>query len=78
MSQIKPWVQSLLTCPRCGFAKEETMPLDACQHFYTCRACGARLTPKDGDCCVFCSYGSVPCPPRQLKEDHGGGGGQGG
>ncbi|MFZ0027756.1 MAG: GDCCVxC domain-containing (seleno)protein, partial [Pseudolabrys sp.] len=23
--------------------------------------------PKDGDCCVFCSYGSVPCPPIQEK-----------
>jgi DNA-directed RNA polymerase subunit RPC12/RpoP len=58
---------SLITCPRCGFAKEETMPLDACQHFYTCSACGARLSPKEGDCCVFCSYGSVPCPPKQIE-----------
>ncbi|MGH8771663.1 MAG: GDCCVxC domain-containing (seleno)protein [Burkholderiales bacterium] len=23
----------------------------------------ARLKPKPGDCCVFCSYRSVPCPP---------------
>jgi hypothetical protein len=23
------------------------------------------LSPKAGDCCVFCSYGSVPCPPVQ-------------
>ncbi|HEY5608162.1 MAG TPA: GDCCVxC domain-containing (seleno)protein, partial [Alphaproteobacteria bacterium] len=21
---------------------------------------------KPGDCCVFCSYGSVPCPPMQA------------
>ncbi|HEY7997903.1 MAG TPA: GDCCVxC domain-containing (seleno)protein, partial [Pseudolabrys sp.] len=27
--------------------------------------CGERLKPKPGDCCVFCSYGSVPCPPMQ-------------
>ncbi len=59
--------QSVITCPRCGFAKEEAMPLDACQHFYTCSACGARLSPKKGDCCVFCSYGSVPCPPKQIE-----------
>ncbi|MHA2389931.1 MAG: GDCCVxC domain-containing (seleno)protein, partial [Candidatus Hodarchaeales archaeon] len=21
--------------------------------------------PKQGDCCVFCSYGDVKCPPMQ-------------
>jgi hypothetical protein len=45
------------------------MPLDACQWFYECTGCGALLKPKTGDCCVFCSYGSVPCPPVQQ---HGG------
>ena len=28
-------------------------------------SCGALLKPKPGDCCVFCSYGDVPCPPIQ-------------
>jgi hypothetical protein len=37
----------------------------ACQFFYDCKECGVRLKPKPGDCCVFCSYGSVPCPPIQ-------------
>nr|WP_283817643.1 GDCCVxC domain-containing (seleno)protein [Bradyrhizobium diazoefficiens] len=23
--------------------------------------------PKSGDCCVFCSYGTVPCPPKQSE-----------
>jgi hypothetical protein len=58
---------STLTCPRCGFAKEEIMPADACRFFYECANCGALLKPKAGDCCVFCSYGSVKCPPRQLQ-----------
>jgi len=31
------------------------------------QGCGARLKPKPGDCCVFCSYGSVPCPPIQAE-----------
>src|SRR6185312_9837000 len=39
------------------------MPTDACQYFYDCKGCGALLKPLPGDCCVFCSYGSVPCPP---------------
>jgi hypothetical protein len=41
------------------------MPTDACQFFYDCKGCGTLLRPKEGDCCVFCSYGSVPCPPIQ-------------
>jgi hypothetical protein len=57
---------STLTCPACDFAAAETMPSDACQFFYDCKGCGARLKPKAGDCCVFCSYGSVPCPPVQA------------
>ncbi|HQS65548.1 MAG TPA: GDCCVxC domain-containing (seleno)protein, partial [Acidovorax defluvii] len=27
--------------------------------------CHTVLSPKTGDCCVFCSYGTVPCPPIQ-------------
>jgi hypothetical protein len=41
------------------------MPVNACQFFYDCRGCGVRLKPLPGDCCVFCSYGSVACPPVQ-------------
>src|SRR5258705_1222769 len=60
-------LESVITCPHCGTAKMETMPTDACQFFYACTGCGARLRPKPRDCCVFCSYGSVPCPPIPAK-----------
>ncbi|WP_083860345.1 GDCCVxC domain-containing (seleno)protein [Cupriavidus sp. BIS7] len=63
--------QSILTCPLCGHVAEETMPLDACQWFYECKGCRQLLTPKPGDCCVFCSYGSVPCPPIQARGQDG-------
>ena len=43
------------------------MPTDACQFFYECQGCKAVLRPKTGDCCVFCSYGSVKCPPEQMQ-----------
>jgi len=59
-------LQSTLTCPDCGTAKVETMPTNACQYFYECVTCKTLLKPKQGDCCVFCSYGSVPCPPIQA------------
>jgi hypothetical protein len=58
---------STLTCPECGQAKTEAMPTDACQWFYECAQCGVLLKPKPGDCCVFCSYGDVPCPPVQTE-----------
>lgn len=61
-----PILQSIITCPNCGHRAKETMPTDACLFFYDCPACRQRLQPKSGDCCVFCSYGSVPCPPIQI------------
>ncbi|MFH0302769.1 GDCCVxC domain-containing (seleno)protein [Bradyrhizobium sp. 31Argb] len=60
-------LQSIITCPHCGYREMEIMPLDACRFFYDCKACGAHLKPKPGDCCVFCSYGTVPCPPVQAS-----------
>jgi hypothetical protein len=45
------------------------MPTNACQFFYNCSDCGVRLKPKAGDCCVFCSYGDVPCPPVQEARE---------
>ena len=40
--------------------------VDACQFFYQCENCKTLLRPKPGDCCVFCSFGSVKCPPIQA------------
>jgi hypothetical protein len=66
-------LESVLTCPHCGFATQETMPTNACQFYYECANCKTVLRPHQGDCCVFCSFGSVKCPPVQQK--HGGCGG---
>lgn len=60
-------LSSLLTCPECGFQKKEDMPQDSCTYFYECTKCHVQLKPKSGDCCVFCSYGDVPCPPKQKE-----------
>lgn len=57
--------RSVLTCPHCGHRQELTMPEDACLFFHECTGCKTLLRPKAGDCCVFCSFGSVPCPPVQ-------------
>ncbi|HTD75358.1 MAG TPA: GDCCVxC domain-containing (seleno)protein [Steroidobacteraceae bacterium] len=60
-------LQSIIRCPGCGAEREETMPTDACQYFYECTGCSTLLRPKPGDCCVFCSYGTVACPPIQAQ-----------
>ena len=57
--------QSTLRCPACGYAETLNMPTDACQFFHECSNCRTLIRPKAGDCCVFCSYGSVACPPIQ-------------
>jgi hypothetical protein len=57
--------QSKITCPACKFSVTEIMPTDACQYIYDCKRCGHRMKPIKGKCCVYCSYGSVPCPPAQ-------------
>ncbi len=59
-------LESSISCPVCAYAQTETMPTDACQVRYRCLHCGEVLKPKSGDCCVFCSYGSQPCPPIQM------------
>ena len=62
-------LEATLTCPHCGFSKEETMPTAYSESDYTCTKCRTKLKPKAGDCCVFCSYSNTICPPQQEKRD---------
>ena len=62
-----PSKRSRAEVPECGHVAVETMPTDACVYFYDCKGCATVLRPKSGDCCVFCSYGSVKCPPIQIE-----------
>ena len=72
---MKPIVlHSTLTCPHCRAQSIQTMPVDACTFFHECAGCGVMLQPKAGDCCVFCSWGDVPCPPIQQDRTCCGGG----
>ena len=62
-------LKSEITCPNCGHKKTEDMPTNSCQYFYECENCKAVIKPKKGDCCVYCSYGSVACPPIQQDQN---------
>ena len=66
-----PELECTITCPKCSGQSSEKMRTDACQYFYDCRHCGALVKPLSGDCCVFCSYGDVPCPPVQEAKAAG-------
>lgn len=67
MRRVQVSTVAKLTCPECGAVHREEMSADACQFFYECAGCGSVLRPTAGDCCVFCSYADVRCPPEQLE-----------
>ncbi|HCY40484.1 MAG TPA: hypothetical protein DHV48_03895 [Prolixibacteraceae bacterium] len=69
--QEKIEIKSIIRCPACGFEKQGVMHEDSCQFFYECENCKNILKTLRCDCCVFCSYGSVPCPPVQAKSSSG-------
>lgn len=58
-----------LTCSECGHVECLEMPQDQCIFFHECTYCKAVLRPKEGDCCVFCSFADVACPPIQQGDD---------
>lgn len=68
LHQPKTKLESIITCPDCGFSKKETMSTNSCQYFYDCQQCKTVLKAKEGDCCVYCSYGTEKCPPMQTGE----------
>lgn len=66
MNQVK--TKATLTCPKCGKEQSVEMPTNGCQYFYKCIHCGELLKPKEGECCVFCSYADTKCPPKQEEQ----------
>ncbi|MES2565301.1 MAG: GDCCVxC domain-containing (seleno)protein [Bacteroidota bacterium] len=58
-------LKSIIKCPVCKYTKEVPMLLYTRRMQYDCEACNARLKPKPVECCVFCVYGTVPCPSVQ-------------
>lgn len=52
---------SIVTCPECGHAEPLPRAVGAARLIYRCAACGVLSRPKQGDCCVLCSYGDQAC-----------------
>ncbi len=60
---------AIMTCPYCGKSYDVEMPTDRCVVIFRCPECGKSITPKSGDCCVFCSYADKKCPGKQEEDD---------
>ena len=56
-----------ITCPVCKTKTTEAMSSEAPKGRYHCPKCLTWLKPKPGDHCIYDSYGSVNCPPLQIK-----------
>lgn len=67
--------ESTITCPHCRYKETLPIPDNYCLARWQCPSCGEELKPYEGDCCVFCSFGDVPCLPIQQEnlcwEGHG-------
>ena len=63
--QVKKY--SVLKCAGCGFTQEFEMPLYASRKHFYCSNCNAVHESKSDECCIYCSYGTVPCPKEQLS-----------
>ena len=66
---MKIILESTITCPSCKHAETEIITTNACEYFCNCKNCGKLLKAKNGDCCVFCTYGNTPCPSIQEKNN---------
>ena len=56
-----------IKCPHCQVEQTVTMPDKGCLAFHKCKKCGEVIAPKEGDCCVVCSYSDEKCPVSTLK-----------
>jgi hypothetical protein len=52
---------SMVTCPECGHTEALPSAVGAARLIHRCAACGVLSRPKQGDCCVLCSYGDRAC-----------------
>jgi len=64
-------IETKITCPNCGNIEQVEMPDYVCIRVYKCPSCEEVFHPKEGDCCVYCSYAEDDCPSKQVGEDCG-------
>ena len=63
----KPLAFSRFECPNCARHSRDQMPRRSSVVRYHCLYCNTIFEPLPGSCCVYCSYGDVPCPNAQNE-----------
>ena len=58
-------LKTVITCKNCGTSEEVMMHAKLPEQKFICKRCTAELSARADECCVYCSYGSVKCPPVQ-------------
>jgi hypothetical protein len=64
-----PILSSELVCSECGARQRMLMTATAPEESFACTTCGACFAPGPYDCCVFCCFGTVPCPVAQAMPE---------
>jgi hypothetical protein len=62
-----PSINSVITCPHCEASELLQIPAGSSQRFYRCQACDGILKIQSGDCCIFCSFGSIGCTSSEQN-----------
>jgi len=66
---VLPILYSQLVCPACGARQLAHMTIATPEESFACSTCGACFVPGPYDCCVFCCFGTVPCPVAQAMPE---------
>ena len=61
--------KTIIQCPNCGHKEEMDMPDYVCVRVFRCSSCQEIVHPKEGDCCVFCSFAEDKCPAKQQNKE---------
>ncbi len=60
-------LESILTCPNCSHQKQEKLLENTFPTRFRCGNCQEMAEVKLGDCCIYCSFGDIPCLQSQIE-----------
>lgn len=63
--------ESTLVCPRCNHGERMMMAENSSLVVHVCQSCGLEMHRLPGNCCLFCTWGTVPCPTAQRAYNPG-------
>ena len=58
-------LETVMTCPSCHAKEKQTMWPHFIESVFVCNKCNKPHLQIPDRCCIYCSYGSIECPPIQ-------------